>query len=141
LFCAITLLDTEEIRRFRVIISPATTNPRLKSRPYIKKNKKAEEALEKLMKSTKLMKLENVKVAPKGPPKAANKWRGEKPTFTPKAPAPANLVDGGGMQVDPSLKEEYDAWRKDKLAEQEDRRAAMQRKAEAAKKKRADSSF
>lgn len=99
-------------------------------------NDKAKDPLEKLMKLTRIMKDENVKVSPKGPPKGANKWRGKEPKFEPQAPKPENLVDGGGMQVDPARKEEYDAWRKQKELEQADRIAAMKRKAEAARKKR-----
>lgn len=94
------------------------------------------EGLEKLVKLTKLMKMENVKVAPKGPPKGANKWRAQDPKFEPKTAKPENLVDGGGMQVDPSVKDEYDAWRKDKEREQADRIEALKRKAEAARLKR-----
>lgn len=93
---------------------------------------KEDESLKKLMKLTKLMKEENVKVAPKGPPKAANKWRGRDPKFSPKTEKPVESVDVGGMQVDPARKEEYENWRKDKLEEQNDRRAAAARKAKAA---------
>ena len=102
----------------------------------VKKQKKTqppEDAdLAKLMKLTRLMKAENVKVAPKGPPKAANKWRGADPHFTPKVEKPATTVEAGGMQVDPSRQTEYENWRKDKVEEQNARRAAAERHAKAA---------
>lgn len=94
------------------------------------------DALEKLVNLTKRMKKENIKVAPKSPPKGANKWRSADATFAAKPKKPENLVDGGGMQVDPSLKSEYDAWRETKLEEQRDRLAARARKAEADQKRR-----
>jgi hypothetical protein len=81
------------------------------------------------------MKLEKVRVAPKGPPRPGNKWRSVAPKFADKAESPAkptNLVQGGGMEVDPTLKDAYDNWRADKIAEQNERRAQSQRKAKAA---------
>jgi len=87
--------------------------------------KKADEdELAKLVKLTKLMKQENVKVAPKGPPRGANKWRQQDPKFSPPEPKAANpnLVEAGGMQVDPSLKDAYEQWRQDKIIEQNERR-------------------
>jgi len=96
-------------------------------------NKKDEEELAKLVKFTKIMKKENIKVAPKGPPKGANKWRQQDPKFTPSAPKPANpnLVEAGGMRVDPSLKDAYEQWRQDKIIEQNERREMAQRRAKA----------
>jgi hypothetical protein len=99
------------------------------------KKKDAEDPMEKLVKLTKLMKQENVRVAPKGPPKASNKWRSGDPKFEAKAPKPLETVQGGGMDVDPALKEQYDNWRKDKDQEQQDRLAARARKAKATKER------
>ena len=96
--------------------------------------KKADEdELAKLVKLTKLMKQENVKVAPKGPPRGANKWRQQDPKFSPPEPKAANpnLVEAGGMQVDPSLKDAYEQWRQDKIIEQNERREMAQRRAKA----------
>ncbi len=101
------------------------------------KKKKSQDELAKLMKVTELLKRDGVVVAPKSPPKGANKWRGKEPKFAAKAEGRTDLVDGGGMQVDPARKAEYDAWRADKLAEENERRAAKQRKYEAARLKRA----
>ena len=95
------------------------------------KKKDDEEALEKLVKLTKHLKQENVKVAPKGPPKPANKWRSQAPKFSPKRETPNNLVDAGGMKVDPSVKDEYELWRQDKIAEQNERREMAIRRAAA----------
>jgi hypothetical protein len=105
----------------------------------MKKKKKDEEQLEKLVKLTKLMKMENVKVAPKGPPRATNKWRSQDPKFAPKPEKPKTegLVEAGGMQVDPSLASDYENWRKDKIAEQEERRLQTQRKWESIRKAKA----
>jgi hypothetical protein len=104
------------------------------------KKKNEADPLEKLVKLTKLMKMENVRVAPKGPPKAANKWRSQDPKFASKpekTEKPAGLVEAGGMQVDPARAQEYENWRLDKIAEQNERRIQSQRKWEAAKKARA----
>ena len=100
--------------------------------------KKKDEAnpLDKLVKLTKLMKKEKIKIAPKGPPKADNKWRSQAPKFAPKEQKPAGLVEAGGMQVDPSRREEYENWRADKIAEQNDRRIQAERKARAAQQAR-----
>ena len=51
----------------------------------MKKNKKEQDPLDKLMKLTRIMKRENVAVSPKGPAKAVNKWRSQDPKFAPKA--------------------------------------------------------
>jgi hypothetical protein len=40
-------------------------------------------------------------------------------------------VEAGGMQVDPSLKDEYEQWRQDKIAEQNDRREMSERRLKA----------
>jgi len=101
------------------------------------KKKDDEEALEKLMKLTKLMKKENVRVAPKGPPKASNKWRSQDPKFAAKPEKAADVVEAGGMDVDPARREEYENWRKDKLEEANTRRVQAERKFAAAKKARA----
>ncbi len=103
------------------------------------KKKKDKDGLEKLVKLTKLMKQENVKVQPKGPVRGTNKWRSQEPRFAPKVEkAPAEgLVEAGGMQVDPAVASDYENWRKDKIAEQEERRLQTQRKWEAIRKAKA----
>ena len=104
------------------------------------KKKDEEEPLAKLVKLTKLMKIENVKISPNGPPKGANKWRSQDPKFAPesgKTKKPAEVVEAGGMRVDPALREDYENWRKDKIAEQQERRLQSQRKWEAARKAQA----
>jgi hypothetical protein len=102
-----------------------------------KSKKNDEDQLAKLVKLTKLLKRDNVSVAPAAPPRAVNKWRNKDPKFTAKTASSAtNLVEGGGMQVDPSLKDEYDKWRQDKIAEQNERRAMGLRRAEAKRKAR-----
>jgi hypothetical protein len=95
--------------------------------------KKNEDDLAKLVKLTQLLKKDNVKVAPKGPPRAPNKWRQQDPKFAAPAPKPddANLVEAGGMKVDPSLKDEYEQWRQDKIAEQNERRDMAERRLKA----------
>ncbi len=106
----------------------------------MKKKKDEGDDLSKLMKLTKLMKMENVKVAPKGPAKARNKWRSYDPKFAPKPEKEEKkegLVEAGGMMVDPSLKEEYEAWRKDKEAEQQERRLQRERREKAEQERRA----
>jgi len=97
--------------------------------------KKDEDELAKLVKLTKILKKENVKVAPKGPPRAPNKWRQQDPKFAPPVPKPVNpnLVEAGGMQVDPSLKDEYEQWRQDKIVEQNERREMSLRRMKAKK--------
>jgi len=100
------------------------------------KKKNDDDAMDKLVKLTKLMKQENVKIAPKGPPKGANKWRSQVPKFTPKPQKSSDVVEAGGMQVDPSLKEAYDNWRQDKIAEQNERRAMAERRAAAKKQEK-----
>ena len=103
-----------------------------------KKKKTEEDGLTQLMKLTKLMKIENVRVAPKGAPRYFNKWRSHDPKFTPKPETPREgLVEAGGMQVDPSVATEYENWRKDKLAEQEERRLQYERRVKAEKARRA----
>ena len=106
------------------------------------KKKKAKEdpkALEKLVNLTKLINKEKVKIEPKGFVRGPNKWRSPDPKFAPKpenVAKPENVVEAGGMQVDPALAEQYENWRKDKLAEQEERRIQARRKWEAVKKAR-----
>ena len=102
----------------------------------MKKKKPDEDGLEKLMKLTKIMKTEKVRVAPKGPARVSNKWRSEDPKFSAKHEKPTDVVQAGGMDVDPSLKEEYENWRKDKIEEQNYHRDQAKRKYEAAKKAR-----
>jgi hypothetical protein len=99
-----------------------------------RKKKNTEDALEKLVKLTKLMKMENVRVSPKGPARPVNKWRSQAPTYSVKPQKSENVVEAGGMQVDPSLKSEYDLWRQDKIAEQNEQRAMALRRAEAKRK-------
>ena len=95
--------------------------------------KKDEDELAKLVKLTKMLKKENVKVAPKAPPRSPNKWRQQDPKFAPAAPKPdnPNLVEAGGMQVDPSLKDAYEQWRHDKIIEQNERREMAERRMKA----------
>ena len=95
-----------------------------------------EDPLSKLMQLTKLMKAKKVKVSRLGPVKTTNKWRSQEPKFAPKAAKSKNVVQVGSMEVDPSLQQEYENWRKDKLAEQAERRAQAERKAQAEKKAR-----
>ena len=97
------------------------------------KKKDEEDPLEKLMKLTRLMKQENVKVAPKGPPKVTSKWRSKAPKFVDKPRTSEGLVQAGGMVVDPARKEEYENWRKNKEEEKAYRREQAAR-AKAAKK-------
>jgi hypothetical protein len=103
-----------------------------------KKVQKEEEKdpLAKLVRLTKLMKIENVRVAPKGStPRYVNKWRSQDPKFAPKREKPGDVVEAGGMQVDPSVKDEYDLWRQDKIREQNERREQFARE-KAAKRAR-----
>ena len=102
------------------------------------KEKSTVDPMDKLLKLTKLLKRDNVRVAPQEPPRPANKWRNRDPKFSPKAPTASNVVEAGGMQVDPSLKEAYDLWRQDKIAEQEERRAMGLRRLEAKRQARKD---
>jgi len=98
------------------------------------KKKNNEDELAKLVRLTKMLKKDNVKVAPKGPPpRGPNKWRQQDPKFAPPMPKPANqnLVEAGGMQVDPSLKDAYEQWRQDKIAEQNARREMAERRLKA----------
>ena len=89
-----------------------------------------ESNLDKLLTLTRLMKDKKIRVSRLGPPRSPNKWRSE-PKFAPAVPKvkPEGLVSAGGMDVDPSVAAEYEAWRKDKIAEQEERRAQALRKA------------
>ena len=102
------------------------------------KKKDNTDALAKLAKLTRLIHNDKVKVEPVMPGRGPNKWRSKDPKFSPKADPRADLVEAGGMQVDPSLKNEYDLWRQDKIAQQNElremaaRRAAAKRKARAA---------
>lgn len=96
------------------------------------KEKEGVDPLAKLVNLTKLIKNEKVKIEPRGPGRSDNKWRSKDPKFSPKADSSKETVEAGGMRVDPSLKDEYENWRKDKLAEQEERRRQAKRKAEAA---------
>ncbi len=109
-------------------------------RTLLKKKKNDDAALEKLVKLTKLITKEKVKIEPKGFIRSPNKWRSSEPKFSPKPEKtvkPEDVVEAGGMKVDPALASDYENWRKDKLAEQEERRIQSQRKWEAAKKARA----
>jgi hypothetical protein len=105
----------------------------------MKKKPKAD-PLDKLVNLTKLITKDKVKIEPKGYLRGPNKWRSPEPKFAPKPEKPekpANLVQAGGMEVDPARAEEYENWRKDKMAEQEERRIQSRRKYEAVKKARA----
>ena len=99
------------------------------------KKKEDAETLAKLLKLTKLIKADKVKIEPAPLGRGPNKWRSKDPKFTPKIDKRADLVDGGGMQVDPSRQEEYNLWRQDKVTEQNERRESAMRRA-AAKKAR-----
>ncbi len=104
------------------------------------KKKDKIDPLAKLVNLTKLINKDKVKIEPKGFMKGPNKWRSPDPKFAPKpekTEKPANLIEAGGMQVDPARAEEYENWRKDKIAEQNERRIQTQRKWEAARKARA----
>jgi hypothetical protein len=99
------------------------------------KKKPKDEALEKLVDATKKIKRENI------PPesqayKPDTRWRGREPKFAPKGEKPANLINVGGMEVDPSRQKEYEQWHADKLAEQKDRQAQMERNYNARKARR-----
>jgi len=103
-----------------------------------KKKRTEEEALADLMKLTKLVKEKKVQVEAKDVyVRRPNPWRSQDPKFAPKAEKPANLVKVGEMEVDPSLQNEYEQWRKDKEAEQEFRRLESQRRIRAAAERRA----
>ena len=105
----------------------------------MKKKKVDEKELAKIVNLTKLINKDKVKVEPKGYDRGPNKWRSYNPKYAPKsdnAAKPNGLVEAGGMQVDPALAEEYENWRKDKIAEQNERRIQAKRKWEAAKKAR-----
>lgn len=95
------------------------------------KKKNDEETLGKLMKLTKLIQGDKVKVEPAPLGRGPNKWRSKDPKFAPKAEQRSDLVEAGGMQVDPSLKDAYDQWRQDKIVEQNERREMAARRAEA----------
>ena len=106
----------------------------------MKKKVVNDKALEKIVNLTKLIKKDKVKIEPKGYVRGPNKWRSQEPKFTPKpekVEKTEGLVSAGGMEVDPARAEEYENWRKDKIAEQNERRIQSQRKWEAAKKARA----
>ncbi len=105
------------------------------------KKPKKEEPLDesdiaKLMKMTKRMKAENVKVPPKGSPGGNNKWRSVEPKFVEKKEEPATTIEMGGMQVAPERREEYENWRKDKIVEANERRETSARRAKAAAEER-----
>jgi hypothetical protein len=97
------------------------------------KKETEEESLNKLVKLTKLMKQEKVRVAKQGPSKSNNKWRSNEPKFTNKTEKPSGLVQVGGMEVDPARQQEYENWQKDKLEEQAFRRVEAARKAKNAR--------
>lgn len=94
-------------------------------------------AIEKLLKLTKRIKNDRITIPAKGLlPRGPNKWRSQEPKFAPKAESSGPTVEAGGMRVDPSLKDEYEAWRKEKEAEQAWRREQAARRAEAERKAR-----
>ncbi len=106
----------------------------------MKKKKGKVDPLEKLVNLTKLLNKDKVKIEPTGYTRGPNKWRSPDPKFAQKpenTSKPEGLVEAGGMQVDPALAEQYENWRKDKLAEQEERRIQTKRKWEAVRKARA----
>jgi hypothetical protein len=83
----------------------------------MKKEKDEASELAKLVRLTKMIKDEKVKIEPTPPGRGPNKWRSKDPKFNLKEEKPAELVEGGGMMVDPSVKSEYDQWRQEKQAE------------------------
>jgi len=95
--------------------------------------------MEKLLKLTKMIKQDKVEIEPKAltPARGVNKWRTYDAKFAPKAPKPENVVNAGGMEVDPALKEQYENWRKDKLAEKTSQRFEFHRRSLAAARERA----
>lgn len=96
----------------------------------LKKKEKVDE-LARLIRLTKLIQKDKVKVEPIPLGRGPNKWRSKDPKFAPKPEKPTDLVDGGGMQVDPSRQAEYEQWRQDKIAEQNERRESALRRAAA----------
>lgn len=104
----------------------------------MKKKKKAD-PLEKLVKLTKLLKQDKVAIEPTKttPVRGPNKWRSYDPKFGPKPEKSENVVQAGGMDVDPALKDEYENWRKDKMAQQYSHRLQTHRKGLAAARERA----
>ena len=102
------------------------------------KKKPKEDPMEKLLKLTKLLKRDKVAIEVKAPARGVNKWRSYDPKFGPKPEKAENVVQAGGMDVDPARQQEYENWRKDKLAEQNDRRVQYHRNALAKAKARAE---
>lgn len=96
------------------------------------------ESLEKLEKLTKLLKRDKVDVKAKAPQRWVNKWRTAEPKFKDPAPKAENTVQAGGMDVDPSLKDEYENWRKDKETDHYSIRFKVHRQGLAAAKARAE---
>jgi hypothetical protein len=96
----------------------------------VKKQKK-DDPFDKLMHLTKLIKTEKISVAKRGFVRSANKWRSQEPKFAEKTQKPEDVVEAGGMQVDPALREQYDNWRKDKEEEQKYRRTLAERRRKA----------
>ncbi len=96
------------------------------------KKKPKDDSLDKLVEVTKKLKRENLPPEPQAY-KPDTRWRGREPKFAPKGEKPTNLVNVDGMEVDPSRQKEYEQWRADKLAEQKDRLAQMERNANARK--------
>ena len=81
------------------------------------KKETEEDRMAKLVRLTKLMKEKKVVVSKEKQTFAApttNKWRSSNPKFAEPAKPSPTAVDAGGLKVDPSLKDEYDAWRKEK---------------------------
>lgn len=102
----------------------------------MKKKKDEEVSLAELMKLTKLIKEKKVNVEGKSVfQRRPNPFRSQDPKFAPKAPKPENLVKVGEIEVDPSLKDEYEQWRKDKEEEQKFRREDAARRARAARER------
>jgi hypothetical protein len=93
--------------------------------------------IQKLLKITKLLKKDKVRVEEtRLAPRTTNKWRSSNPNFAPKTEKPTNTVEAGGMQVDPSLQQEYENWRKDKIQEANERRESNIRRWKAAAEER-----
>jgi len=76
-----------------------------------------EQALKKLVSLTKHLKEEKIKVKQLKPPSRNNKWKQEEPKFGEKRSKPDNIVQAGGMAVDPSRQSEYEAWHQAKHEE------------------------
>ena len=84
----------------------------------MKKKENEDEELSKLMKLTKLIKKSKVNVSKarkRNTP--GNVWVNPDPKFAPPTTPSGEVVQISGIKVDPSLKDEYEAWQKEKEEE------------------------